>query len=158
MKIFINGQNEKLRKLIEDNAGRNYYFVEDYLKSNGRWFYSYIQARKKNNLPYLSKNKIIWEFINEVMANDKSIEIKTEDELNRYINIYEEMGFSEHYEVNAYISTNNIWDDFSNIRSFNYHGSYEKIQGILPQYFAEVCKRLSIKGAGGVPLSKAVSY
>ena len=157
MKVFMNGKNEKLRNLIEDNAGNNYYIVADYLKSNGKWFYSYIQARKKNNLPYLSKNKIIWELIDTVMDNKKNIN-KTEKEVASYIKIYRDMGFSQHYEVNAYITKNDLWDEFHNIRSFNYHGEHEKIQGILPQYFAKVCEELSIAGAGGTPLDKAVSY
>ncbi len=158
MKVFINGENKKLRKLIEDNDGNNYYIVADYLKSNRKWFYNYIQNRKKNNLPYLSKNKIIWELINEVMNNKKKNKKQIKDEVARYIKIYRDMDFTQHYEVNAYITKNNLWDKFHNIRSFNYHGEHEKIQGILPHYFAQVCKELSIAGAGGAPLDKAVSY
>ncbi len=81
-----------------------------------------------------------------------------ERELNEYIDIYLKNGFKEHYEVNDYITKNNLWDNFSNMRSLNDHRGCKNILGILPKFYAQVCKRLNIEGAGGSPLDNATHY
>jgi len=81
-----------------------------------------------------------------------------EQEVNRYIQIYIENDFKEHFEVNKYISFNNMWDLFPNIRSLNNHANNKEIPGILPKFYAIVCKKLDIKGAGGAALDKAEHY
>ncbi len=88
----------------------------------------------------------------------KKLTSAEEDEISHYIKIYIDNGFKEHYEVNSYISQNNIWDSFPNIRSLNDHGVHKKIPGILERFYAIICKRLDIEGAGGTPLDKAEHY
>ena len=88
----------------------------------------------------------------------KNLTVPEENEISHYIKIYIDNGFQEHYEVNSYISKNNIWDLFPNIRSLNDHGIHKEIPGILERFYAIVCKRLDIDGAGGTPLDKAEHY
>lgn len=81
-----------------------------------------------------------------------------EKEINEYVNIFLKNGFSEHYEVNNYISQNNLWSKFKKIRSLNDHGVYKGIKGIQPKYYAIVCKRLSLTSGGGRPLDDVHIY
>ena len=96
------------------------------------------------------------------MSSKKTIKSKLslaeENEVNQYIKIYIDNGFQEHFEVNRYISQNNMWDSFPNIRSLNDHAHNKEIPGVLPKFYAIVCKRLGIDGAGGVALDKAEHY
>lgn len=87
--------------------------------------------------------------------NLTSIESK---EINEYIKIYLKNSFSKHYEVNEYISENNLWDNFTTIRSLNKHADYEKIKGIEPEYFKIICQILNISGEGGSPLESYKKY
>lgn len=80
------------------------------------------------------------------------------NELRMYINIFLENNYSEHYEVNIYITRNSMWDQFPTIRSLNDHGHDYDIEGILPKYYGIVCKALEITDAGGKPLDRARSY
>lgn len=81
-----------------------------------------------------------------------------EKEVTNYIKIYMDNGFTEHFEVNTFISQNNMWDLFPNMRSLNDHAENKEIPGILPKFYAIVCKRLDIEGAGGASLDKAEHY
>lgn len=81
-----------------------------------------------------------------------------EKEVNQYIKIYIDNGFQEHFEVNNYISQNNMWNLFPNIRSLNDHANNKEIPGILPKFYAIVCKKLDIDGAGGAALDKSEPY
>ena len=89
---------------------------------------------------------------------NKKLSIAEEKEVNQYIKIYIDNRFQEHFEVNTYISQNNMWDLFPNIRSLNDHAQNKEIPGILPKFYAVVCKRLDIDGAGGASLDKAKHY
>lgn len=51
-------------------------------------------------------------------------------EVNRYVAIFKEEGFSKHMQVNDYITKNGLWDEFKTIRSLNDHGKYTEIEGI----------------------------
>ena len=89
------------------------------------------------------------------------IKINTVDEdteLARFIEIYKICNLKEVHEVCNYITKNKLWNKFSNIRSLNDHSGNKEIPGILPKFFTQVCKKLDIKGAGGLPLDKAVHY
>lgn len=81
-----------------------------------------------------------------------------ENEINSYIYIYKKYNFVEHYEVNNFISRQNAWDKFPNIRSLNDHGVHKGIPGILPKFYAIICERLKIEGAGGAPIDEAHHY
>ncbi|MCL7420600.1 MAG: hypothetical protein M8364_06825 [Methylobacter sp.] len=80
------------------------------------------------------------------------------DELNDYIRMYRENSFSKHFEVNEYISANNLWDRFPTIRSLNDHGDYKGIKGIQPKYFEIICRLLDISGEEGAPLDAYTKY
>jgi len=73
-------------------------------------------------------------------------------EINKYIKIYRESGFTKHFEVNKLISVNNRWGEFKTIRSLNNHGKHKEIKGIQPKYFEIICNILSISGERGLPL------
>lgn len=86
------------------------------------------------------------------------ISLSESNEIKKYIDLFKDNKFKEHYEVNNYITKNGFWNDFSNIRSLNDHGIYKEIPGILPKFYAIVCKELEIDGAGGTSLDKANRY
>ena len=90
--------------------------------------------------------------------NGSHLSLKESQEINQYTKIFLENNFKEHYEVNRYISKMNLWDEFPNIRSLNDHGENKDIPGILPKFYAIVCKKLEITGAGGTPLDQAKHY
>ncbi len=79
-------------------------------------------------------------------------------EINEYIKIYNENSFSKHFEVNDYISINNLWGKFPTIRSLNDHGKYKEIEGIQPKYFEAICQLLEISGEDGLPLDSYKKY
>ncbi|EWH06174.1 hypothetical protein AT00_09155 [Pseudoalteromonas lipolytica SCSIO 04301] len=79
-------------------------------------------------------------------------------EIQKYISIFKENGFSKHTQVNDYITNNNLWGNFSTIRSLNDHGEYKEIEGIEPQYFEVVCRILNISGEGGRSLDNFKKY
>ncbi|PST99298.1 hypothetical protein [Photobacterium iliopiscarium] len=79
-------------------------------------------------------------------------------EIQEYIGIFKENGFSKHTQVNDYITSNNLWEHFPTIRSLNDHGEYREIEGIEPQYFEVVCRILNISGEGGRSLDNFKKY
>ena len=95
---------------------------------------------------------------NNFKRYSNKISLSEDNEVKQYIKIFKDNNFKEHYEVNVYISQNKLWDDFSNIRSLNDHGDYKEIPGILPKFYAIICKELDIDGAGGHSLDKANPY
>lgn len=90
--------------------------------------------------------------------NTEKLSLDESNEVKKYIDIYRSNNFKEHYEVNSYISKMNLWNDFPNIRSLNDHGDNIEIPGILPRFYAIICKELEIDGAGGASLDKATPY
>ena len=102
---------------------------------------------------YSSNNEISKTVIRgKPLTSDESIEI------NEYIKIYRENGFTKHHEVNEFIAVNNIWDKFTTIRSLNDHGKYKDIEGIQPKYFEIICNILRISGEKGLPLDAYTTY
>ena len=79
-------------------------------------------------------------------------------QISAYLEIFQSNGFSEHWEVNNYISQHNMWDEFKDIRAMNDHGYVRKIRGILPKYYAIVCSQLHIMRGDGAPLLHSESY
>ena len=79
-------------------------------------------------------------------------------ELQQWIKIYRKNNCKDHYEVNNYISRNNLWDKFPNIRSKNTHDNGYVADGIHPNFYEIICKALDISGANGTPLIDWRSY
>jgi hypothetical protein len=109
---------------------------------------------KKGKITVIDENKdYTKKMISKIINSSYSKLSKTEVlQLSKYLCIYEENGFIEHWQVNKYISNNNLWNQFNELRSINSHGNYKKVKGITPKHFAIVCKVLSIKGDDGEPL------
>ena len=55
----------------------------------------------------------------ELLVRGDKLTRSESEEINEYIKIYQEYSFSKHFEVNQYISVNNLWDRFPTIRSLN---------------------------------------
>lgn len=78
-------------------------------------------------------------------------------QLKAYLAIYAEKGFKRQSDANQYITDNNLWDKFKDIRSMNDHGQYVNIPGILPKFYKVTCEILKLAGLGA-PLTKATKY
>ena len=94
----------------------------------------------------------------ECLTRGENLTYAEIQEINEYIKIYHENGFAKHYEVNEYISTNSLWEQFPNIRSLNNHGDHKDIEGIQPKYFEIICQQLKISGENGLPLDAYRQY
>lgn len=79
-------------------------------------------------------------------------------EIMHYVQIYKEKSCTEQAEANNIISQERIWDEFPHIRSLNDHTIHLNVPGILPVYYAIVCKLLNIKGGRGLPLTNFRQY
>ena len=80
------------------------------------------------------------------------------DEIEEYIKIHRENSFSKHFEINRYISNNDLWGRFPTIRSLNDHGASKEVAGIEPKYFSIICQLLGISGENGSPLEAYRKY
>lgn len=92
---------------------------------------------------------------------NKSIQVLTENQVKQlitYIWIFKNYRLSKHWQVNAFIDKNNLWNQFTEIRALNNHGYEQKIKGILPIYFRLVCEVLNIEADNGAPLIDSESY
>lgn len=94
----------------------------------------------------------------EKRANKYGISVDELDQVDRYVQIFRNCSFNEHWEVNNYISNNNLWDQFQNIRSFNVHGESTHIRGISPMFYKLVCKILKINSGNGERLTRTQRY
>lgn len=79
-------------------------------------------------------------------------------EINEYIQIYKRLNFSKHYEVNNYISRNQLWGRFPTIRSMNTHANGAVVQGIFPRYYGIVCDLVGMESGDGTSLEKSEEY
>lgn len=80
------------------------------------------------------------------------------DQVVKYISIFRDESFTKHHQVNEYITKNELWDKFPEMRSINNHGKSKSVRGITPTYFKLVCKILEITGDDGAPLIKSEKY
>ena len=96
--------------------------------------------------------------ISETVIKGKSLSNDESREINDYVNIFRNFGFTEHHEVNEIISQRGDWDNFKNIRSLNDHGKYTGIEGIQPKYFEMICHILKISGGNGLSLDGYERY
>jgi hypothetical protein len=80
------------------------------------------------------------------------------EEVKKYVDIFLQQGFTEHWHVNEWISGHNCWNEFKNMRSINDHVKVKGIQGISPKFFAIVCEILKITDSGGSPLLESRHY
>lgn len=90
----------------------------------------------------------------------KGVALTSEEtaEINYYVEIFRNHGFSKHTEANNYITDNDLWGEFKTIRSLNDHGKYREIEGIQPKYFEVICGILKISGEGGLTLDSYKRY
>lgn len=79
-------------------------------------------------------------------------------EINDFINIFKLNNLTEHFQVNKYITENELWDEFKTIRSINNHGLNKEVPGIQPKYFNIICELLKIQGGNGSPLANYKKY
>ncbi|MGM0913866.1 MAG: hypothetical protein ACQEXC_08390 [Pseudomonadota bacterium] len=93
-----------------------------------------------------------------IQVNGVSLSKTESDEIDKYIGIFREQGFTKHTDVNNYITGNSLWNEFKTIRSLNDHGKYHDIEGIEPKYFEIICSVLKISGEGGSPLDSYKKY
>ena len=96
--------------------------------------------------------------LNSTHVNGVLLSKAENDEINKYISIFCDQGFTKHTDVNNYITENSLWDEFKTIRSLNDHGKYHSIEGVQPKYFEIVCSILEITGEGGTPLDSYRKY
>jgi hypothetical protein len=95
---------------------------------------------------------------NSTQVNGVLLSKNENEEINKYISVFGDQGFTKHTDVNNYITENSLWDEFKTIRSLNDHGKYHGIEGIQPKYFEIVCSILKISGEGGAPLDSYKRY
>ena len=80
------------------------------------------------------------------------------DEVIRYVDIFKSNNFTEHFQVNKYITDNGLWNNFIKIRSLNDHWLSKDVPGIQPKYFKIICRLLNIQGGNGSPLVGYKTY
>ncbi len=91
-------------------------------------------------------------------ASKKYLSEEVTNELVEYLTIFYDNSYTLHWEVNEHISDNNLWDNFTNIRSRNTHESGYVTDGILPVYFAIVSEVLDSDEHSGSPLKDSEHY
>ena len=74
--IFTDGKNAELFTLISDNPTSSYKTVDTYLAANPGFKRGYFAWRKKQELPYATKNALIWELVNMVHSPDDGTEFE----------------------------------------------------------------------------------
>lgn len=79
-------------------------------------------------------------------------------QIKDYIRVYNEHGFNSQKDANNFITNENYWDKFPDIRSLNLHGTYKDVPGILPKFYRITCEILNITRGNGAPLKKATKY
>lgn len=85
----------------------------------------------------------------------------TADEVNqikKYMSIYGEKNFTSQKQANKYITYNNIWDEFPNIRSLNDHKEHKNVPGIIPKFYKITCDVLRLLKGDGNKLTKFTRY
>lgn len=102
-----------------------------------------------NNLPYMHYYS---------SSYDIRVGLKDCYEIMHYIQIYKENSFTNQAEANNHISQKDSWHEFPQMRSLNDHMIHLNVPGILPAYYAIVCKLLNIKGGKGLPLTSFRQY
>lgn len=108
------------------------------------------------------ENNIVEKLISKdevkIIKQDYKLTEKEWKQVKEYVLIYKNNFLSKHHEVNSYITKNNLWDDFSEIRAMNDHGSNKIVEGITKKHFKLVCEILKITGGNGDPLIKSERY
>lgn len=87
-----------------------------------------------------------------------NLTLQEQREIDEYIKIFKRFNFRKHHEVNNYISENELWNRFPNIRSENTHENGAVVDGISPKYFAIVCRLVGMEYGGGSNLIKSERY
>jgi hypothetical protein len=118
--------------------------------------YHYILCDNSLNLDIINKIEKIKSKIDKVSY--ESLSDETKDQIAAYINIFKNYNCDQHWQVNNIISENNDWGKFDKIRSMNNHGHRKLIKGIMPKYFAIICKTLEIEADDGERLIDYTPY
>jgi hypothetical protein len=105
-----------------------------------------------------SKMVCLYKALSESIINGKTLSSQEVKEIEAYIKIYRDYGCIKHHEVNEIITQQEIWDNFTTIRSLNDHGESTGIKGIQPDYYGIVCSILKISGEDGSPLDGYTKY
>ena len=79
-------------------------------------------------------------------------------QIKSYMIIYSSNNFNTQKMTNNFITENNRWNEFPDIRSLNNHGQHTNIPGILPKFYRITCSILDIIEGGGAKLTKATKY
>lgn len=85
----------------------------------------------------------------------------TEDQINQiknYMKIFDENNFNTQKMANKFITENKLWNEFTEIRSLNDHGSYKNIPGILPKFYKITCAILKVRRGDGAALTNFKKY
>ncbi len=80
------------------------------------------------------------------------------DQLKKYMTIYIDHDFSEQKFANSYITKNELWHKFPDIRSLNEHGDHKDVPGILPRIYSITCEILDLTKGNGKPLTGFHKY
>ena len=73
-------------------------------------------------------------------------------QVKSYVAIFIDQSLKKHHEVNNYITGQDQWDKFTEIRSMNDHGNGKVVHGITRKHFKLICEILEITGGDGDPL------
>ena len=65
--------NVELFNLINDNKGKNYNLVKQWIAENNSWRNGYYNARKALNIGFISNHNLIWDLINQATATNSDI-------------------------------------------------------------------------------------
>ena len=145
---------------VRNRKGRNFTI---HITNLARLSWQELQLLSSAGEDRFSKMVALYEHYSTPRAEDIVVSrhrLSTEEieEIQRYIEIYQTEGLCVHFQVNEYITSNDLWHKFPTIRSLNDHGEFKNIQGIQPEYFAIICHLLKISGENGRPLDAYRAY
>ncbi len=117
-----------------------------------------LQLLERDGDDRFSKMVLLYEKYKSNNQKQTKLSEKELDEISKYLEIYKNNNFFYHYEINNYISKNNMWDEFPTIRSLNNHGKGKIVHGIQPKYFKIICQTLDITDNNGDNLKDYQPY
>jgi hypothetical protein len=94
----------------------------------------------------------------DARPNNPSLTRQETEEINIYLAIFRDQGFSALSQLNKYITDLSMWGRFPTLRSLNDHAEFKGIPGIQPKYFEIVCGILGVSGEGGRRLNGFRKY
>jgi len=132
---------------------------------------AYAERNEKKKLKKLSSDKIEKksEFLDKLIKDSnsnnrekvisKSLLTTFDLECECYYKLMKEKNFHSQRDLNYYLTQENKWDDFPEIRAINTHGEFSGIRGITPKAYAKVCRLMDKEiSSGGRPLVNSERY